>query len=83
MDIDIDIVSQVIAQSPLHVTIDDVKSIIETMQDPPTVVNILARVWNLSPPKQPRENEWDERRRIVNEIEEERIKALKGSKGQQ
>ena len=75
-------INQILAQSPLHVTEDDVRRIISEL-DTPTVVDVLARVWNLPPPPKRPENEWDERRRIVDDIEELRQKALKASKGQQ
>lgn len=78
------IIHQVLAQSPLHITEDDIKQIMQEIANPsPSVADILALVWNIPELTKRRENEWDERRRIVDEIEELRQKALKASKGQQ
>lgn len=51
-------VAQVLSQSPLDVSEDRVRGIIEGMSEEASVTDILAIIWKLKPKVQPKEDQW-------------------------
>lgn len=80
-----ELIAQVLAQSPPDVTEDDICAIVckaEAAGNTVTVVDVLAEVWKIPPKPVKPMTEWEERRKIMDDLEQLR-NALKGSQKQQ
>ena len=65
---------EVIKQAPSNISDDEIKEIF--LKNDSNITNTLAELWLLEKPKEKELNDWDKRRKLLDEMEEECYKYI-------
>ena len=65
---------EVIKQAPSNISDDEIKEIF--LKNDSNITNTLAELWLLEKPKEKELNDWDKRRKLLDEMEEECYKFI-------
>ena len=69
---------EVIKQAPSNISDDEIKEIF--LKNDSNITNTLAELWLLEKPKEKELNDWDKRRKLLDEMEEECYKFINKKK---